>query len=231
MKRILIIEDDHDVVDLVSYQLTREGYQVNGVHDGYNGLAALKNCAPDLLVLGAMLPGVSGMQILGEVRKDNLLNRLPILVLTARCEEEDRVSALEMGADDCVIKPFSPRELTARVKALLWRAETSSNSRNVLKFGELVIDYGYYRVSLQGRFVSLSVLEFRLLYHLALHPECVFTRNQLLDAVWGSARFVTPRSVDVCVRRLREKIENNPANPKFMRTIHGAGYLFQTSTK
>jgi DNA-binding response OmpR family regulator len=228
MKRILIIEDDRETLELVRSQLGREGFQVNGVHDGSNGLAELKKWAPDLLVLDARLPDISGLHILGQIRKDDSLQRLPILMLSEGSEEADRVSGLEMGADDYVTKPFSPRELSARVKALLRRAESPANGRNILRFGRLMIDPDFYRVSLSGRIVPMSLLEFRLLHHLAAHPDRVFSRDQLLDVVWGSGRFVTPRSVDVCVRRLREKIEKNPQNPQFLQTVHGAGYLFET---
>ncbi len=227
MKHILIIEDDRDVVDLLSYQLRREGFEVAAAFDGPNGLSLLKNCPADLLVLDVLLPGISGLEILGEVRKHHSLPRLPILMLTARCEEEDRIVALETGADDYVTKPFSPRELIARIRSLLWRAQAPSTGRPILKFGKLVIDRNDYRVSVHGRSVSMSVLEFRLLYHLASHPDRVFTRDQLLDEIWGSEKFVTPRSVDVCVRRLREKVERDPENPQLLRTIHGTGYLFE----
>jgi DNA-binding response OmpR family regulator len=231
MKHILIIEDDRAIVELLSYQLAREGFQVGAAFDGPNGLSVLKDCPPDLLVLDVMLPGISGLQILGEARKLASLSRLPILMLTARSEEGDRILALEMGADDYVTKPFSPRELVARIRALLWRTQAPSAGRHILRFGKLVIDRDDYRVSVHGRFVSMSVLEFRLLYHLASHPDRVFTRDQLLDAIWGPETFVTPRSVDVCVRRLREKVERDPENPQLLRTIHGAGYLFEAGAR
>ncbi|MGB2897628.1 MAG: response regulator transcription factor [Candidatus Acidiferrum sp.] len=228
MKRILIIEDDRDIVELVRYNLANEGYQVSAAHDGSTGLSTLKKTPPDLLLLDLMLPKLSGLEICREVRRDDSLNRLPILMLTARGEEADRVVGLEMGADDYVTKPFSPRELLARVKALLRRAEPPSDTPRVIEIGKLAIDPASYRVSHSGKPVPLSTLEFRLLYYLASRPNRVFTRDQLLDAVWGTDRFVTPRSVDVYVRRLREKIESDPENPAHLKTVRGAGYLFET---
>jgi two-component system alkaline phosphatase synthesis response regulator PhoP len=228
MKKILIIEDDRDIVELVRYNLANEGFQVSSSHDGSTGLSTLKKSPPDLLLLDLMLPKLSGLDICREVRKDEALNRLPILMLTARGEEADRVVGLEMGADDYVTKPFSPRELIARVKALLRRAEPPADSPRTIEVGKLAIDPASYRVSHSGKPVPLSTLEFRLLYYLASRPNRVFTRDQLLDAVWGTDRFVTPRSVDVYVRRLREKIETDPENPIHLKTVRGAGYLFET---
>jgi len=162
---------------------------------------------------------------------DQALNRLPILMLTARGEEADRVLGLELGADDYVTKPFSPRELNARIKALLRRAEPARETPKPIEVGTLAIDPASYRVTRSGKPVPLSTLEFRLLYYLASRPNRVFTRDQLLDAVWGTDRFVTPRSVDVYVRRLREKIEVDPEHPVFVRTVRGAGYLFEMASE
>src|SRR5690348_10850501 len=229
MKRILVIEDDKDIVELVRYNLEKDGYQVLASTDGAMGLAQIRKTPPDLLVLDLMLPKLSGLDICREVRKDTNLNRLPILILTAKGEEADRVVGLELGADDYVTKPFSPRELAARVKALLRRTEPSSvPSEKLLEVGALRIDPASYRVTRAGKSVPMSTLEFRLLYFLAARPNRVFTRDQLLDGVWGTERFVTPRSVDVYVRRLREKVEVDPQIPVYMKTIRGAGYLFET---
>lgn len=228
MKRVLIIEDDKDIVELVRYNLANEGFQVSAAHDGVTGLTTVKKTPPDLLLLDLMLPKLSGLEICREIRRDDSLNRLPILMLTARGEEADRVVGLEMGADDYVTKPFSPRELLARVKALLRRAEPPADAPRTIEIGKLAIDPASYRVSHSGKPVPLSTLEFRLLYYLASRPNRVFTRDQLLDAVWGTDRFVTPRSVDVYVRRLREKIESDPENPIHLKTVRGAGYLFET---
>jgi two-component system alkaline phosphatase synthesis response regulator PhoP len=228
MKRVLVIEDDKDIVELVRYNLEKDGYQIMASSDGAMGLAQIRKAPPDLLILDLMLPKLSGLEICKEVRKDVGLNRLPILILTAKGEEADRVVGLELGADDYVTKPFSPRELGARVKALLRRTEPATPSEKPIELGALHIDPAAYRVTRGGKAVPMSTLEFRLLYFLAARPNRVFTRDQLLDAVWGTDRFVTPRSVDVYVRRLREKIEPDPQHPAYMKTIRGAGYLFET---
>jgi phosphate regulon transcriptional regulator PhoB len=228
MKRVLIIEDDRDIVELVRYNLANEGFQVSAAGDGSAGLAAVKKSPPDVLLLDLMLPKLSGLEICKEIRRDAALNRLPILMLTARGDEADRVVGLEMGADDYVTKPFSPRELVARVKALLRRAEPPDEAARPIEAGRLEIDPSAYRVTRAGKPVTLSTLEFRLLYYLASRPNRVFTRDQLLDAVWGTERFVTPRSVDVYIRRLREKIEADPEKPTHLKTVRGAGYLFET---
>ena len=228
MKRILIVEDDKDIVELVRYNLEKEGFQVAATGDGLTGLAQVKKTPPDLLILDLMLPKLPGLEICKEIRRDDALNRLPILMLTARSDEADRVVGLEVGADDYVTKPFSPRELVARVKALLRRVEPGPEKEKPIEWGALLIDPASYRVTRAGKLLPLSTLEFRLLYYLASHPNKVFTRDQLLDAVWGTERFVTPRSVDVYVRRLREKVEADPEKPVYLKTVRGAGYLFET---
>jgi phosphate regulon transcriptional regulator PhoB len=225
--RILIIEDDKDIVELVRYNLAHEGFQVTAIGDGASGLAQIRKSPPDVLLLDLMLPKLSGLEICKEVRRDVSLNRLPILMVTARGEEADRIVGLEMGADDYVTKPFSPRELVARVKALLRRAAPAGEIERSIEIGALVIDPSSYRVTRAGKAVTLSTLEFRLLYHLASRPNKVFTRDQLLDTVWGTDRFVTPRSVDVYIRRLREKIEADSERPVYLKTVRGAGYMFE----
>jgi phosphate regulon transcriptional regulator PhoB len=229
VKRVLIIEDDKDIIELVRYNLANEGFEVGSASDGSAGLAQLRKSPPDLLLLDLMLPKMPGLEICKEIRRDPTLSRLPILMLTARGEEADRVVGLEMGADDYVTKPFSPRELVARVKALLRRAEPTDDVERPIEVGRLLIDPSSYRVTRAGKALPLSTLEFRLVYYLAARPNRVFTRDQLLDAVWGTERFVTPRSVDVYIRRLREKIEIDPESPVHLKTVRGAGYLFETA--
>jgi DNA-binding response OmpR family regulator len=228
MKRILLIEDDPDIVVLVRYELGKAGFDVYEALDGVSGLAAVRQDPPHLLLLDPMLPAIPGLQVLAELRQDPQLHCLPVIILSARCGEADLVTAFETGADDYVTKPFSPRELAARVKLLLARAEPPLDRRQELKFDDLLIDLSLNRVTCSDRRVSTSLLEFRLLSHMASHPCRVFTREELLSTVWSSEPFITPRCVDVCVRRLREKIEPNPENPRFLKTVRGAGYLFQS---
>jgi DNA-binding response OmpR family regulator len=223
MKRILVIEDDPDIVELLRYNLEKEDFQVYAATDGKTGLELVRRGSADLLILDLMLPQLSGIEVCKEM--------LPIIMLTARGEETDRVLGLELGADDYVTKPFSIREMVARVKALLRRSEREKDkieSEETLLIGPLTIDPSSYRVQRNGEAIQLTALEFRLLYYLASRPNRVFTRDQLLDAVWGTERFVTPRSVDVYIRRLREKIEVDPVHPHYLKTMRGAGYLFET---
>jgi len=231
MKRVLLIEDDPDIVELLRYNLEKEGFEVEGVSDGETGLRVLREHTPDLLILDLMLPRLSGLEICKATRNDATLENLPIIMLTARGEEADRVVGLELGADDYVTKPFSVREMTARVKALLRRTEPVEQPRTStdepVRWGNLVIDPRAFIVTRGGEPVELTALEFRLLHYLASCPNRVFSRDQLLDAVWGTERFVTPRSVDVYIRRLREKVEANPMKPVFIKTKRGAGYLFE----
>jgi two-component system alkaline phosphatase synthesis response regulator PhoP len=228
--RILVIEDDPDIVELVRYNLENEGYQVESAEDGKAGLDALRQGGFDLVILDLMLPQLSGLEVCKEIRREKKLEGLPVIMLTARGEEADRVIGLELGADDYLTKPFSVREIVARVKALMRRAgrePTRPEPERALSIGPLHIDPSTYRVQKNGENVPLTALEFRLLYFLAARPGRVFTRDQLLDAVWGTERFVTPRSVDVYIRRLREKIEENPMRPVFLKTLRGAGYSFE----
>src|ERR1700689_640504 len=203
MKRVLVIEDDKDIVELVRYNLEKDGFHVAASVDGATGLAQVRKTPPDILILDLMLPKLSGLEICKEDRKAASRNRLPVLILTAKGEEADRVVGLELGADDYVTKPFSPRELVARVKALLRRSEPGTPSEKLIEVGALRIDPAAYRVTRAGKAVPMSTLEFRLLYYLAARPNKVFSRDQLLDAVWGIDRFVTPPSVDVYVLCLR----------------------------
>lgn len=229
-KRILVVDDEADLVELVSYNLKKEGFSVESALDGEEALSKLKKENYDLLILDLMLPGVQGMELCRILRNDLKTSRMPIIMLTARGEELDRILGLEMGADDYVTKPFSPRELTARVRAVLRRAAPMSAERHImkgtLKIGGLEIDREKYVAALKGKPVRLSATEFKLLLYLAERKGKVFSRDQLLDAVWSDEAFVEPRTVDVHIRRLRAQIEEDPARPQYIRTMRGIGYFF-----
>jgi two-component system phosphate regulon response regulator PhoB len=224
-KKILIAEDEQDLIRLLKYNLEKEGFRVSSVTDGSLVLAEIRREEPALLILDVMLPGMDGLEICRQMRRHEKFGGIPILMLTARSGEADRVVGLEIGADDYVTKPFSMRELIARVRALLRRHEPVPQQNSVQR-GSLVIDPSAHAVSVAGKQVELSALEFRLLLHLASNPGLVFSRDQLLDRVWGNDRSVTPRSVDVYIRRVREKIETEPQQPAFLQTVHGVGYRF-----
>ena len=228
-KRILIIEDDPDIVEVVRTTLETANYAVDAENTGNAGLERLRETRPDLLLLDLTLPQQSGLDICKEVRRDQKLNSLPVIMLTARAETSDLVLGLEVGADDYITKPFDPNELLARIKALLRRIEPAEPANSTLETGPLTIDPASYRVQRSGKPLSMSTLEFKLLYFLASHPGKVYSRDQLLDFVWGPEHFVTPRIVDVYIRSLREKIEETPSKPAFIRTQRGAGYIFEAN--
>jgi phosphate regulon transcriptional regulator PhoB len=225
-KKILIIEDETDLIKLLKYNLEKEGFKVSYATDGSVALAEVRRETPDIVILDLMLPGLNGLEVCRQLRKSDRFSRLPILVLSARSEEADRVVGLEIGADDYVTKPFSMREVVARVRALLRRNETAEPHRLRVQRGDITIDPAAHAVTVAGESVELSALEFRLLHYLASHAGMVFSRNQLLDSVWGNDRSVTPRSVDVYIRRIREKIETAPQAPVYVQTVHGVGYRF-----
>ncbi len=224
--RIVIIEDAQDIIDLVLYNFRKEGFEIEGFVRGREGLAEVERRPPDLLLLDLMLPDADGLELCRHLRRDPRLKDLPIIILTARGEEIDRVLGLELGADDYVVKPFSPRELVARAKAVLRRREPRVNRHEVIEVSGLRMDMRTQDVMVRGEPVALSALEFRLLHFLASSPRQVFSRDRLLDEVWGADRFVTPRTVDVHVRRLREKIEEDPSHPLHLQTVRGSGYRF-----
>ncbi len=226
-KKILVVEDDRHLVELLKFNLEKEGFRTSYATDGSVALAQVRRDKPDLVILDLMLPGLDGLEVCRQLRRSDEFAALPVLMLTARGEEADRVAGLEIGADDYVTKPFSVREIVARVRALLRRREAPSSSATaVIEHQGLRMDPQQHSLTVDGKRVELSALEFRLLYFLASNPGRVFSRDQLLDRVWGDDRSVTPRSVDVYVRRLREKIEPLPARPRYLQTLRGVGYRF-----
>lgn len=218
------MDDEPDIIELVSYNLRKEGFEVTAVTDGEEALKKIRKGAFDFVILDLMLPGIQGMELCRILRNDPKTEKLPILMLTAKSEEVDRVLGLEMGADDYLTKPFSPRELIARVKAVMRRTSEKSVEGKVVRIGDLVIDVEAYTVLKKKAAISLSSTEFRLLACLVMRKGKVFSREQLLDAVWKNEAFVEPRTVDVHVRRLRAQIEDDPANPIYIRTKRGIGY-------
>jgi len=225
-KNILIVDDEADLVELVSYNLKKEGFIVDSASDGETALTKIRKGKYGLLILDLMLPGIQGMELCRILRNDPKTSVLPIIMLTAKGEEVDKILGLEMGADDYMAKPFSPRELVARVKAVLRRSKEKPVSEKILKIGDLEIDRERYVVSVRTKPVKLSATEFKLLLFLAERKGKVFSRDQLLDAVWRDEAFVEPRTVDVHIRRLRSNIEEDPAKPQYIKTMRGIGYFF-----
>jgi DNA-binding response OmpR family regulator len=223
---VFVLEDDIDIARLVQHHLEAAGFAARIFHAPTNLIPDAERQPPSLFLLDIMVPGGDGLEICRRLRKNPSLSTVPIIFLTARAGENDRVLGLEMGADDYITKPFATRELIARVKAVLRRFERPS-SPSILSFEDVVIDAGAMQLKVRGELTTTTATEFRLLDYLARHPGRVFSRDRLLDAVWGDARFVTPRSVDVYVRRIREKIEIDPENPRYLQTVRGAGYRFQ----
>ncbi len=223
---IILIEDEKDIIDLVRYNFHKAGFRIECFTRGREGLEYLRRHPASLLLLDIMLPDHDGLEICKQVRADERLRGIPIILVTAKGTEIDRVVGLEIGADDYVVKPFSPRELIARVKAVLRRQQRPAGKQELIDTGGLRMDVRTLEVTIQGKPVELSALEFKLLHFLATHPRRVFSRDQLLDEVWGRDRFVTPRTVDVHVRRLREKVEAEPDKPRYLQTVRGSGYRF-----
>ncbi len=227
-KKILIVEDEKDIRDLLRYNLEQEGFGVLEAEDAELALALVQRERPALVVLDIMLPGMSGLDICRTLRQDDETARLPIVILTAKAAEVDKVVGLEMGADDYVTKPFSPRELIARIKAVLRRAlgPEAQRPHESYERGRLRIDFDTYQVFLDEREVKLSLREYELLAFFVRHPNRVYERTQLLDLVWGRDTYVEPRTVDVHVRRLRMRIERDDAHPELILTVRGVGYKF-----
>ena len=223
---IFAVEDDLDISRLVRHHLETAGYAVRSFASTSGVITEAEKQAPALFLLDIMVPGGDGLELCRRIRQSQTLAMTPVIFLTAKTSEADRVMGLELGADDYIPKPFSPRELVARVRAVLRRFERPL-APVIVKAGDIVIDSGGMTLTVRGRLTQTTATEFRLLEYLARHPGRVFTRDQLLDAVWRDTHYVTPRSVDVYVRRIREKIEENPDDPRYLKTVRGAGYRFE----
>ncbi|MEA2658230.1 MAG: two-component system, OmpR family, alkaline phosphatase synthesis response regulator PhoP [Candidatus Binatota bacterium] len=227
-QKILVVEDEPDIRKLVNYNLAQEHYKVIEAEDGEQALKAIQRDKPHLVVLDLMLPGLSGIELCKILRERPDTAKLPILMLTAKAGEADRVVGLEMGADDYLSKPFSPRELVARVRAILRRADGAASQDTLAAYdrGDLKMDFSTYEVFVRGKSVKLTLKEFELLRFLVQNPSRVLSRDQLLDRVWGGETYVTPRTVDVHVRRLRKAIEKDDSKPVWILTLRGVGYKF-----
>lgn len=224
---IIVLEDDLDISNLVSYQLQQAGFSVHVCPSGNTVLSLARQNLPLLFLLDVMVPGNSGFEVCRQIRGSRDLAKVPIIFLTAKSAEADRVHGLDLGADDYISKPFSTRELIARVRAVLRRFEQPVTTNIVSPDFELSCDS--MTLTVRGELVDITATEFRLLHFLGSHPGKVYTRDQVLDAVWRDMSFVTPRSVDVYVRRLREKIEPDPEDPRYLKTVRGAGYKFEAA--
>lgn len=226
--KLLIVDDEKDIVDLVAYNLEKEGHEVLKAYDGERALQIVRAKTPDLVILDLMLPGIQGLEVCKRLRRDPATAAVPIIMLTAKGEEVDKVLGLEVGADDYVTKPFSVKELVARVKAVLRRtdARLPHEEASVFEFRGLRVDPGAHEVTVDGRRIELSATEFKLLSFLIRNRGRVFSRDQILDRVWGDESFVEPRTVDVHIRRLRAQIEPEENNPAYIITVRGVGYKF-----
>jgi DNA-binding response OmpR family regulator len=221
-KRILVVEDEDNIREVVRRYLQREGFEVREAADGYGALDAIAEQAPDLVVLDLMLPGIDGLSLTRQLRQRS---DVPIIMLTARGEPSDRVRGLDLGADDYVAKPFSPRELVSRIHAVLRRSSPEEASH--IRFGEVELSADTRSVTVRGRDVRLTAREFDLLWFLANNPGQVFTRERLLDQVWGEVFTGDPSTVTVHIRHLREKIEEDPGQPRCLITMWGVGYRLE----
>lgn len=226
MKTIAVIEDDSDLQQLLRYNLEQKGYRCVATESGSGAVDLCRQSRPDLVLLDIMLPGMDGLQVFQALKANPVLRQSPVIFLTARASETDRVVGLELGANDYIVKPFSIRELLVRVRIQL----AARNPRlDLLKAGPIELDRASCKVFLHGEPVNLTATEFRLLEHLMSSPGQVFNRDRLLDAVWGQGRSVMERTVDAYIVRLRNKLEAEPDNPRFIQSLRGVGYSFQES--
>ncbi len=227
-EKILVIEDDRDVSQFVSAALARQNFSPLVAHDGATGLSEARRLLPSLILLDLMLPAMNGWEVCRRLRAEEKTRAIPIIMISAKGEEEDRVAGLNAGADDYVVKPFSTRELIARMRAVFRRMASQSSA--VLRIGGLELDPDRHLVCIEGRPVHLTVTEFAILQHLAQEPERVFTRDHLLTFLWGEDCFVQEHSLDVHIHTIRKKIEADPANPSYIQTVRGVGYRLKTPT-
>ncbi|WP_425807942.1 response regulator [Desulfitobacterium sp. Sab5] len=220
---ILVVDDEEPIQELLKFNLENEGYNVLIAFDGPAALKMIEEKRPDLVVLDVMLPGMDGLEVCNQLRQNSKLRDLPVIMLTAKGEEIDKVLGLELGADDYLTKPFSPRELLARIRARLRRIRPQAQDNEIIR-GDLRIDLNRFQVSVRGEEVELTPKEFELLRVLAAHPGKVYSRDELLERVWGYEYAGDTRTVDVHVRHLRQKVEKDSSNPEYIETLRGIGY-------
>jgi phosphate regulon transcriptional regulator PhoB len=230
-KTIMVVDDEQDIVDLVTYNLERQGYKVISACDGQTALSLVQTGRPHLVLLDLLLPGIMGLDVCRAIRKNQETKHLPIIMITAMSDTLDRILGLEIGADDYITKPFNVRELLARVDAVLRREgqRPETDTGEILSFGGIRIDFGTYRITVDDRPIDLSFREVKLLAFFIRHPGRVYSRDQLLDYVWGDECYVEPRTVDVHISRLRAAIEKDKDNPQYILTVRGIGYKFRDS--
>ena len=224
---VFVVEDEEDIARLISHNLQAAGFEVQSFVSGASVVSEALRETPALFLLDVMLPGADGFDLCRQIRQTPEVSTTPVIFLTAKTAEADRVRGLELGGDDYITKPFSPRELVARVRTVLRGLRHAPVASEVMRLGGLEIDVSSMTVQVQGRNVLTTAREFRLLEYLATHRGRVLSRDQLLDAVWTETPFVTPRSIDVYIRRLREKIEADPRHPQYLKTLRGIGYRFE----
>ena len=227
-KQVLIVEDERPIREMISFGLKRAGFDVREAEDCRSARALLADRRPDLILVDWMLPDMSGLELTRALKRDRELRDLPIIMLTARAEESDKVAGLDGGADDYVTKPFSPRELLARINAVLRRAAPSGEGERIA-FAELALDQASHRVLIGEQTVPLGPTEYRMLEFFMTHPERVYTRDQLLDRIWGGNVYVEERTIDVHIRRLRKALEEFGYD-RFVQTVRGSGYRFSART-
>ncbi|MDF9407017.1 MAG: Alkaline phosphatase synthesis transcriptional regulatory protein PhoP [Pelotomaculum sp. PtaB.Bin013] len=233
MPVIMVVDDEKHILELVRFNLEREGYQVISAADGAQCLELARTQSPDLIVLDVMLPEIDGLEVCRELRKNTKTKNIPIIMLSAKAEELDRVLGLEIGADDYVTKPFSPRELVARIKARLRNVrhekerKNESTKKSLMDFGRLVIDEDRFDVYVDGIKQEFTLKEFELLRFMARRPGKVFSREQLLESVWGYDYLGDTRTIDVHIRHIRQKLEHLPEGPRLIETVRGVGYRFK----
>jgi two-component system phosphate regulon response regulator PhoB len=226
-KKILVVEDERSIRDMLAFSLSRAGYAVDRAADGREARASIADGYPDVVLMDWMLPDISGLELTRQLKRNPDTREIPIIMVTARAEEDDRVTGLDGGADDYIVKPFSPRELLARIRAALRRSVP--NEDEVVAYGDLKLDSASHEVSVRGQEISLGPTEYRLLEFFMLHPDRVYSRTQLLDRVWGGNVYVEERTVDVHIRRLRKALTPFGYD-RLIRTVRGSGYRFSPGT-